>query len=67
VLHISILARNLIFVSKIGDAGVHSLFQKDSFKMIRGVMILMKGVWIGTMYKLLGNFDSTGCNNIVSP
>jgi transposase InsO family protein len=35
--------------------------------MVRGVMVLMKGVWIGTLYKLLGNVDSTGCNNIVSP
>jgi hypothetical protein len=67
VLHILGLERNLISVSKMSDAGVHTLFQKDSCKMVRGVMVLMKGVWIGTLYKLLGNVDSTGCNNIVSP
>jgi hypothetical protein len=33
----------------------------------QGVMVLMKGVWIGTLYKLLGNVDLTGCNNIVVP
>jgi hypothetical protein len=46
---------------------VHTLFQKDSCKMVRGVMVLMKGVWIGTLYKLLGSVDSTGCNNITVP
>jgi hypothetical protein len=35
--------------------------------MVMGVMVLMKGVRIGTLYKLLGNVDSTGCNNIVVP
>jgi hypothetical protein len=33
--------------------------------MVRGEMILMKEVSIGTLYKLLGSVDSTGCNNIV--
>jgi hypothetical protein len=35
--------------------------------MVRGAMVLMKGVRIGTMYKMLGNVESTGCKNIVSP
>jgi hypothetical protein len=35
--------------------------------MVRGVMVLMKQVWIETIYKLLGNFDSIGCNNFVFP
>jgi hypothetical protein len=34
--------------------------------MVRGSMVLMKGVQIGTRYKLLGNVDLNGCNNIVS-
>jgi hypothetical protein len=67
VLHIPGLERNLIYVSKMSDDGVHTLFQKDLCNMVRGVMVLMKGVWIGTLYKLLGSVDSTGCNNIVVP
>jgi hypothetical protein len=67
VLHIPSLARNLIYVSKMSDPGVHTLFQKDSCKMVRGAMVLMRGVRIGTLYNLLGNVDSTGCNNIVAP
>ena len=67
VLHIPGLERNLIYVNKMSDTGVHTLFQKDSCKMLRGVMVLMKGVQIGTIYKLLGSVDSTGCNNIVVP
>jgi hypothetical protein len=35
--------------------------------MARGVMVLMKGVRIGTLYKLLGNVELSGCNNIVFP
>jgi hypothetical protein len=30
-------------------------------------MVLMKGVHIGTLYKLLESVDLTGCNNIVVP
>jgi hypothetical protein len=48
------------------DVWVHTLFQKDSCKMVKGTMILMKGIQIGSLYKLLGNVDSTGCNNIIS-
>jgi hypothetical protein len=64
VLHIPGLARNLISVSKMSDAGVHTLFQKDSCKMVRGAMVLMKGVRIRTLYKFLGSVNSTGYNNI---
>jgi hypothetical protein len=67
VLHIMGLEKNLIYVSKMSDASVHTLFQKDSCKVVRGAMVLMKGVWIGTIYKLLGNVNSTRSNNIVSP
>jgi hypothetical protein len=35
--------------------------------MVRGVMVLMKGVQIETPYKFLGNVNSTGCNNNVVP
>ena len=59
VLHIFGLARNLISVNKINDAAMHNLFQKDSCKLVRGVMVLMKGFWIGTLYKL-ENVDLNG-------
>jgi hypothetical protein len=67
VIHILGLEKDLIFVSKMSHVGVHTLFQKDSCNMVRGVMVLMKGIWIGTLYKLLGNVNSTGCNNIATP
>jgi hypothetical protein len=66
VLHILGLVRNLIYFIKMSDVGVHTLFQKDSCNMVISVMILMKGVQIGTVYKMLGNVDSTRCNNIIS-
>jgi hypothetical protein len=67
VLHIPILARNPICISNMSDARVHTLFHKDSCNMIRGVMVLMKGVWIGTLYNLLGSIDLNGCNSIDVP
>jgi hypothetical protein len=54
-------------VKKISYAGVHTLFHKDTCNMVRGMMVLMKGFRIGTLYKLLGNVDSTRCNNIIVP
>jgi hypothetical protein len=65
VLHIPSLETNLISVNKMSDAGVHTMFHKDLCKMVIGAMVLMKGVRIGTSYKLLGNVKSTGCNIIV--
>ena len=52
VLHIPALARNLISVSKMDDAGVKTVFEKDACKMIRGALALMWGVRIGNLYKL---------------
>ncbi len=45
VLHILALARNLISVSKLDDAGVKTVFEKDTCKMVRGALVLMWGVW----------------------
>jgi hypothetical protein len=67
VLHISGLEINPISINKMSDAGVHILFQKDSCNMVRGAMVLMRGVWIGTLLMMLGNANSTGCKNIIAP
>ena len=50
VLHIPALARNLISVSKMDDAGVKTVFEKDACKMVRGALVLMRGVRTGTLY-----------------
>ena len=65
VLHIPKLARSLISVSKLDDAGVRTIFEKDTCKMIRGAMVLMRGVRCGTLYKLLGRTYTNGCNSSV--
>ena len=44
VLHIPALARNLISVSKMDDASVKTMFEKDTCKMVRGALVLMRGV-----------------------
>ena len=44
VLHILDLAKNLIFVSEMSDASVHTIFEKYICKIIQEAMILMMGV-----------------------
>ena len=60
LLHIPRLARNLIFVRKMDDAGVKTIFEKETYRMVRGVMVLLKGVQFGTLYKLQGSTISDG-------
>ena len=67
VLHIPGLARNLISVSKMANAGVKIVFEKDRCKMIRGSMVLMRGVQYGTLYKLWGKTVICDCNSTVVP
>jgi hypothetical protein len=33
--------------------------------MVRGVMVLLKGVWFGTLYKMKGSTISDGCNSSI--
>ena len=49
------------------DAGVKIVFKKDTHKMVRGALVLMWGVQIGTLYKLQGSTVIDGCNNFVVP
>ena len=67
VLHIFALAKNLIFVSKMDDAGVKTVFNKDTCKINWGSLVLMWVVWIETLYNLLGNTVIDGCNSYVVP
>eukprot|EP00253_Pinus_taeda_P030595 PITA_30595 len=67
VLHIPAFARNLISVSKLDDAGVKTVFEKDTCKMVRGALVLMRGVRIGTLYKLKGSTVIDGCNSSMVP
>ena len=46
-------SRNLIFVSKMSNTDVHTIFENDILcKMVQGTMVLMRGVQGGTLYKL---------------
>jgi hypothetical protein len=62
VLNIPKLARSLISVSKLSDAGVKTVFEENTCKMVRGAMVLMRGVCCGTLYNLLGRTYTNGCN-----
>ena len=60
VMHIPKLVRSLISVSKLDDAGVDIVFGNNTCTMVRGAMVLMRGVWCGTLYKLLGSTYTNG-------
>eukprot|EP00253_Pinus_taeda_P033936 PITA_33936 len=49
------------------DAGVKPVFEKDTYKMVWGALVLMRGVRVGTLYKLEGSTVVDGCNNFVVP
>eukprot|EP00253_Pinus_taeda_P020988 PITA_20988 len=66
-MQIPALTKNLIFVSKLDDAGVKIVFEKDTCKMVRGALVLMRGVRIGTLYNLQGSTVIDGCNSSVVP
>jgi hypothetical protein len=63
VLHIPGLDRNLISISKMDDVGVKTMFEKETCSLVRGEMVLLRGVRIGTLYKLMGSTISDECNN----
>ena len=65
VLHIPNLARNLIYVRNIDFAGVKTLCGDGGCKMVRGSMVLMRGVRYGTLHKLLGKTIIYECNSFV--
>jgi hypothetical protein len=65
VFHIPYLDRSLIYISKLDYAGVDTLLGKGTCKMVRGAMVLMRGVRCGTLYKLLGRNYIDGCNNSI--
>jgi hypothetical protein len=67
VLHIPKLVRSLISISKLDDAGVDTVLGKGTFKMVRGEMVLMRGVRCGTLYNLLGRTYTNGCKISVVP
>ena len=46
------------------DVGVKTIFEKDTCKMVWATMVLeIKGVWIGTLYKLFKSTMANGCSS----
>ena len=52
VMHIPRLARNFIYVIKMDDVGVKTIFEKETYRMVRGEMVFLKGVWFGNLYNM---------------
>jgi hypothetical protein len=67
VLHIPGLSINFLFVNKMNDVGVKTIFVKKTCRMVRGAIVLLKGVRFGTLYKLQGSTISDGCNSSIVP
>jgi hypothetical protein len=67
VLHIPGLDRNLVSIIKMDDAGVKTMFEKETYRMVRGEMVLLKGVQCGNMCNMQGSTISYGCNSSIFP
>jgi hypothetical protein len=67
VFHIPGLAKKIIFVGKMDDAGVKKIFEKEICKMVRGEMVLLKVFQFGTLYKLQGSTINDGYNSSIDP
>jgi hypothetical protein len=63
VLHIPRLAIKFIYVRKMKNAWVKIVFENETYRMVRGEMVFLKGVWIGNIYKIQGISISNGCNS----
>jgi hypothetical protein len=61
------LSKNLISASKMDDAGVKTIFEKETYWTVQVEMVLSKGVRFGTLYKLQGRTISDGCNSSIVP
>jgi hypothetical protein len=49
------------------DVGVKKIFEKETCRMVRGAMVLLKGVRFGTLYNIQGITISVGCNSSIVP
>ena len=65
VLHILNLARNLMFVENMDVVGVKNVCEDGGFKMVRGSMVLIRGVQYGTLYKILRRTIIHECNSSI--
>jgi hypothetical protein len=65
VLHIQGLERNFIYVRKMDNAGVKTIFEKETCRMVGGETMLLKGVRFGILYKIQGRTISDVCNSSI--
>jgi hypothetical protein len=59
------MARKLISISNMSDESIHIFFENETFKMVQGTMVLIRGVRNGTLYKLSGSTITDGCNSSI--
>jgi hypothetical protein len=65
VMHIPGFSKYFIYVRKMDDAWVKTRFEKESCRMVRGEMVLLKGIWFVTLYRMQGSTINYGCNNSI--
>jgi len=47
------------------DTCVQIMFENETYKMVRGTMVLMRGVRNGTLYNMMGITVTSGCNSSI--
>lgn len=41
------------------------MIENETYKMVQGVMVLMRESWCGTVYMFLGSIVNDGCNSYI--
>ena len=48
---------NLISTGILDDEGYHTVFSKETWKVIKGALVMAKGIKVGTLYTLTKNIE----------
>jgi hypothetical protein len=59
VKHVPDLSKNLISTGQLASEGCISIFTDNTWKVIKGSLVIMKGEKVGTLYLCIGNTDSS--------
>lgn len=67
VLYIPTLVRNLIFLRNMDVVYIGTMFEKSTWKIVRGELVLMSRFWIETMNKIMRSIVIDGFNSSIVP
>jgi hypothetical protein len=59
VKHVPDLSKNMISIGQLESEGCISIFTDNTWKVIKGSLVIAKGEKVGTLYLCIGNTNSS--------